>query len=139
MGYLNVIFPSQMSAQSASLSLPKGAKVAKVEVQIDSGEPKSFDVSESPFGVEGTAFVPGSYSSKISGTVTNSLNQKIETVEVVAVAYNDKDEIIGGGFTYVDFVPASGKVAVSVNVNVTGKPAKVELYPQLTSLSKIGE
>lgn len=58
-------------------------------------------------------------------------------MRVVALAYDDKGAIIGGGYTYVDFVPGSGQAAVDMSVNVTGKPAKWDFLGAATSLSEL--
>ncbi len=49
------------------------------------------------------------------------------------------DQIIGGGFTFLDFVPAAGSAAVSVPVTTNGEPARVELYAALSALSQVGD
>jgi len=54
---------------------------------------------------------------------------------VSAIAYDEAGEIIGGGFTYLDFVPANGKAAVEVSITSTGIPATTELYAIVSGLS----
>ncbi len=49
------------------------------------------------------------------------------------------NQIIGGGFTFLDFVPAAGSAAASVPVTTNGEPARVELYAALSALSQVGD
>jgi len=49
------------------------------------------------------------------------------------------NQIIGGGFTFLDFVPAAGSVAASVPMTTNGEPARVELYAALSALSQVGD
>ena len=50
---------------------------------------------------------------------------------------NEAGEIIGAGFTYLDFVPANGKAAVEVGITSAGKPATVELHAAVSALSDV--
>ncbi|MDD5368132.1 MAG: FxLYD domain-containing protein [Anaerolineaceae bacterium] len=136
-GYVNLIFPGEKQAVVASAFVPDGKKAVKVDVQINPGRSVTHELSATPFTTDQVKFTPGSYTAKVTGVVQNTLDKQVKQVEVVAVAYNEQGEIIGGGYTYLDFVPANAKSAVEVSVTVTGKPAKVELYPSLTSMSEI--
>lgn len=57
---------------------------------------------------------------------------------VVTVAYDEAGKIIGGGFTFVDFVSPKGTAPVEISATMSGTPAKIELYPTLSGLSVIG-
>jgi hypothetical protein len=56
-------------------------------------------------------------------------------LRVSAIVYNEAGDIIGGGFTYLDFAPANDKTAVEVSITCIGTPAKIELYATVSSLS----
>ena len=60
-------------------------------------------------------------------------------MKVSAIAYNENGEIIGSGFTFLDFAPANGKAAVEVSVTVDGTPTSVEIFATFSSLSEFGE
>ena len=55
------------------------------------------------------------------------------------MAFDAADQIIGGGFTFLDFLPPQANAAVIVPINVGAEPARVELYAALSALSQIGE
>ena len=45
-------------------------------------------------------------------------------LRVSALAFDGPGAIIGGGYTYLDFVPAEGQAAAEVSVVTSGQPAK---------------
>jgi hypothetical protein len=54
----------------------------------------------------------------------------------VAVYRNAKGKIIGGDSTFINFIPAGGKAAVSIDSFSQMKvPAKTEVYVALSGLS----
>ena len=89
------------------------------------------------FTGENVSFQADRFSSTVTGQIVSPYTKDVTNVKAMAVAYNEAGEIVGGGFSYVDFVPAGGKAAVEVQVVVTGTPAKVELYATVSSLSDL--
>jgi hypothetical protein len=136
-GYVNLLFPGEITALASDLYLPEGKTVERVEVQINPGSPTSHVLTASPFTTEQVQFIPGSYTSDVTGLILNASDKTITDLEVVAVAYDDQDHIVGGGYTYLDFIPPNGKTAAEVSVVVTGTPARVELFVSLSSMSSL--
>jgi hypothetical protein len=135
-GYLDLLLPKQKLGMGGSLSLPEGATVARVDMQIKAGEYESAE-SQATLTTENVAFVADTFSSKVTGIVKSRYAKDIKSVRATAVAYDESGSIIGGGFSYVDLVPANGQAAAEVSVTVPGKPAKIELYAALSSLSDV--
>jgi len=71
--------------------------------------------------------------------VKSPYQKDLENIRVAAVAYDEAGNIIGGGFTYLDFVPANGQAAVEVSITTSGVPATVELYPTISGLTLLGD
>jgi len=136
-GYVNLLFPGEITAVASDLYLPEGKALERVEVQINPGSTTSHVLTTSPFTTEQVKFMPGSYASDVTGLILNASDKNITDLEVVAVAYDDQDQIVGGGYTYLDFIPPNGKTAAEVSVVVTGTPARVELFVSLTSMSSL--
>jgi hypothetical protein len=63
-----------------------------------------------------------------SGEISNPTAADIERPRVDGIAYNEAGEIIGGGHSYVDILPANGSAAVEMNVSAAGTIAKVEFF-----------
>ncbi len=138
-GYVSLIFPSETVGQSESMYLPDGAKVTKVDVQINPGQPSTYVLTQNPFSFENVNYIGGSYSSKVTGIVKNSYTDKISTVIVAVVGYDKDGKIIGGGFTFVDVIPANGQAAFEILVDFDLKPDRIETYATPSGLSLIGD
>jgi hypothetical protein len=138
-GYISLIFPGETLAQSTTLSVPDGKTIDRFEVQLSEGRPTLTELTENPLMGEQTTFLPDTYFPKVTGMVKNNLDRQIKNIKVVAVAYDPEGNIIGGGFTYLDFVPANGTSAVEVGVGVSNTPERVVIYPTFSGLTSIGE
>lgn len=137
-GYIEIVYPGQQTAGYSDMYLPEGKKLAKVVVQIKSGEPGNANLDASPFKVDKISFFPGQFSNHVTALVSNSSGNTYTELRTVAVAYDEKDSIIGGGYTFISFIPANGHAPFSTSVHTTGKPARWEVYANETSLSSYG-
>jgi hypothetical protein len=137
-GYLDILLPDQTLGEADEMYVDDGVSVARLDAQIMSG---NFNASESLpyFTADNIAYLPGDYSSQVTGEIVNPYSKDISNLRVCAIAYNDAGEIIGSGSTYLDFVPANGKSAVSIYLTSSGTPASIELYATLSALSDIEE
>ena len=95
-------------------------------------------VSPGRFAFEGVATRarPGGYGQTTTGTIVSSFASDLKSVQLVAVYYDRNGGVIGGAFTFVDFVPAGGKLGAEV-VSTQAVPgiARSELYAAVTNLS----
>jgi hypothetical protein len=137
-GYINVLLPAQTLGVADSHYLAEGDIVSRVEVQIKTGSFSALSVLPL-FTSENVNFIPDEYSPQVTGEIISPYSKEVSNVRVDAIAYNEAGEIIGSGYTYLNFVPANSKAAVSVYVTVAGTPAKVELYASPSVLSDLVE
>jgi hypothetical protein len=135
-GYIEVILPKQKLGVGGSFYLDEGVIADKIDVQVLSGEYVKSDPVP-PFTAENVTLLPGSYSTKVTGQIVNPYKKDISNLRVSAIAYDSEGNIVGGGSSYADFVPANGKAAVEVSVEGTQKMASAELYATLSALSDI--
>ncbi len=75
----------------------------------------------------------------MTGTIKNSFSQTISNVELSIIAYDADGKIIGGGMTFVDFVPAEGQTGFEIAVDFAQTPSRIDAYPGFASITKIGE
>ena len=136
-GYIEVVFPNEFAAGFSQISIPEGKKLGEVVVQLNAGETIIGDLEKTPFVIDQTHFWPGDYSSDFTAQITNPLDLTFTNLKTVMVAYDAEDNIIGGGYAYLDFIPAGGKAGVSMSAAVSAKPARLEFYPMLSSLSDV--
>lgn len=137
-GYLNLLLPEQTWGHGGSLFTSGEAAIGTIEVQVSGGDLVAAE-GILPFSTENVAFVPGDFTSEVTGSIINPYPEEVTDLRVTALAYDEADQIIGGGFTFLDFVPPQGSSAVSVTISVGATPARVELYASLSSLSEIGQ
>jgi hypothetical protein len=65
------------------------------------------------------------------------MDKDITDLQVAAIAFDQQDRVIGGGYGFLSFVPAYGQSPVSVGMIVSGQPAKVEIFPGASGLWSI--
>ena len=135
-GYLELLLPGQTVGLGGSDILEDGSKVARVDVQVLSLDYKESEALPT-FTSENLSFQADRFSSTVTGQIVSPYTKDVTNIKAMAIAYNDAGDIIGGGFSYVDFVPAGGKAAVEVQVVVAGTPAKVDLYGVVSGLSDL--
>jgi hypothetical protein len=133
-GYIDVILPGQTLGIGDTISIIGDATIDHVDAQILAGDYEPSDPIPT-FTSENVSYQPGDFSSDTTGEIVSPYNKDITDIRVSAIAYDDAGNIVGGGFTYLDFIPANGKAAVEVSTACSGTPATVELYAYLSSLS----
>jgi hypothetical protein len=137
-GYLDILFPGQVTGFAGTTYLDSESEVAdKIEIQLSEGRYEDAEAIPT-FEAEQVAYLPGDYSSRVAGVISSPYNKDVNTLRVAAIAYDDAGKIIGGGYTYLSFVPANGKSALMMSVTTAATPAKVELYAGFSSLSDLG-
>jgi len=137
-GYIELLLPSQKLgiAGSLSLSAAENASIDSVIVQLKAGD-RAPSEPQPTFTSDKVTYLKGSYSSKITGVIKSPYKKDASQLRVNALAFDGTGAIIGGGFTYLDFVPAEGQSAVEVSVITNGQPAATELYASLSGLSEL--
>ena len=133
-GYIPIVLPGERLGIASELFLNEGQVVERIDVQVKTGRFEPLEVT-SLFATENVTYLPDRYFPKVTGIVVSSATRDLENLRVSAIAYDAAGNIIGGGFTYVDFVPALGRAAVEVSVTVSAAPARVELYPTISRLT----
>jgi hypothetical protein len=136
-GNMPLLGPGVSTGLAGRASIPKGAKVARVDIQV---KPASFKVSEPVPAIttEGAKYQPDKFFPKVLGIVKSAHPQDVSQLYVSAIPYDGAGQIIGGGFTFLNFVAANGQSAVETTIRASGEPAKVELYANVSNLTKFG-
>jgi hypothetical protein len=134
---INLIFPGELQAGASTAGIPKGTKVARIEVQVippsdvyDSMGLANAGLTSNPLTADQVTFLPGQYDAKVTGFVKNAYSKEVRA-NVVVVAYDEAGSIVGGGMTSINSIPAGGKAAVDVPLYLAVTPARVELYPSI--------
>lgn len=133
-GYINLLLPGETQGVAGSIFVQEGTVATSVDFQIKDGDFIAADALPF-FTSENVSYQPGDFLSSVTGQIGNPYARDVTDLRATAIVYNEAGEIIGGGFTYVDFVPANGKAAAEVSVTSAGNPVLAELYASVSSLS----
>lgn len=131
---ISLVLPGQEAAVAGSTD---AAGVAKVDVQVLGEDWEEPEGDFGAFTTEGVATRAEQYGGqKTTGTIVSTFAKNLENVEAVAVYRNAAGNPIGGDFTYVDFVPAGGRIGFEIRGgHAVPGVASTSVYVSLTSLS----
>lgn len=135
-GIISLIWPGQtIGVSPGSVTLSEGAVPTDFEVNVMTGEPTDQEFSTNPLSIQNSTFVDDDLYPFVTVTIANAHNQDINNPFVTVILYDAADEIIGGGYTYPDPVPANGTLTYDVYVtNATSAPPdRIEAFVSLTS------
>jgi hypothetical protein len=136
-GYIEIVLPEQALGIAGSLYADEGVKVSKIEVQLKQGDPEQTD-SLPLFIVDATTYFPDEYFSSVTGRITNPFDRDLKDLRVSAILFDEAGEIIGGGYTYLNFILANSSTGVDVSVVSDGEVNSIEIYPVLSGLTFFG-
>lgn len=135
-GIISLIWPGQtIGISPGTVTLSEGAAPTDFVVNVMAGEPFDQEFSTNPLSVQSSTFVADNLYPKVTITIANAHNQEINNPYVTVLLYNAADEIIGGGYSYPDPIPANGTLTYDVYVTHVSSeaPARVEAFVSLTS------
>jgi hypothetical protein len=137
---IDLVLPGQRLAVAGvgSMVVPAEAQVAKLEVEIEPGQPVPAE-KKNPLTVRQSEFFPGTYDSSVSVVIENSLNSPIQNAQVVALAYDASGAYMSSGVGRIDFVPAQGEAAANIRLETREEPARIDVYPSLPDLSALAK
>jgi hypothetical protein len=133
-GRIDYLAPGQKLGVAKDLVVDEGVTVSNIEVQLRAGEPTAADAFPE-FTVDTVAYFADLPDPQATGLVSNPAKRGFSKLLVYAVAYDSAGNIVGGGYTYLDFILPNSKAGVSVYVTALQNVASVELYPTASVLS----
>lgn len=134
-GVIPFLIPEQTMGLVRSFQLIAGVQAETVEVRFSAGTQDRNLKLQSPFEVINPAFFVDLNGAVMTGWLQNRDRQTYTEVEVNAIGYNAKGEIVGGGSILTEFVPAKDRIGVSIPVTVSEAPVLVEIYPWISTYS----
>lgn len=136
-GYIDFVAPGQTLGVAGSAYMDNETAVTKMELQILPGDTETVGSPQGAFEVKEASFAADEYFAKVKGIISSTYPKTATNVRISAIAYNEADEIIGGGFTFQEFVPANGETATEISVVVAVDPVRVELHPSFSTLTEM--
>lgn len=135
-GYLTAVLPGASVAHAGYVYDVEGAE--KMTVQLMPGDAEELDGEAANFEVTKIASTPQEFGGiKTTATVESPFTKDLEDLETVAVYRDASGDIVGGAFTYLNFVPAGGTAAVTIDgMDWEGDvPAETEVFVGLSVMS----
>lgn len=116
---LTAILPGQSAAVGDTVyDLPPSA--VRIETQASVGDWTEFEGSTGAFAFEGLSTTPEEYGGlRTNATVRSSFVEDQKNVEITAIYTRADGSIVGGAYTFLDFVPAGGAIGVEISATST--------------------
>lgn len=131
-GYIDFIMPGDEIGIGGSTFLPEGAIARSMRVDLRPGHLATPPIQPA-IAIEDVTWFERSLFPIATGVASVDFDRPIEDIEVYAVGFDRNDAIIGGGNAYLPFILPGQPVGVEVSIPSVGQPARIELYPVMTS------
>lgn len=138
LGTINTVFPGQTLGVGDSRYLGADVTIDAIEVSLSGGELVADD-TQAGLAATSVRYFPGLPSPTISGVIESTYERDFADVRVHAILYDASDQIVGGGFTFVNFVPAQGTAGLRMPVKGLETAERAELFPVLSNLSALDD
>jgi uncharacterized protein YcfL len=127
------VFPEQTIGIVFNFYLPdEDITVDSVSVEWEMEDSHPPDDFTNPLAIEEATFWQNGNFPMVTGKITNNNVETYTNIRANIICYNAAEEIIGGAYTFVDFVPGSGFMGYATYVDVFDEVASVEVYPTFT-------
>lgn len=134
-GTIRFLAPGERLGAANRFNVDEGVVIERLVIEITPGraapaaEPVSFSASD-------LAYYPGDIASIVTGIIHAGHAENVTDVRLSAILYGEDGQIIGGGYAFVNFIPANDSTGVRVIVVSQGEVGEVALYPALSALSR---
>jgi hypothetical protein len=85
-----------------------------------------------PFSADEATFWGNGDFPMVTGKINNADTKTYTDIRANIICYNTAGEIVGGSYTYIDFIPGSGYMGFATFVDAFDEVASVEVYPTFT-------
>jgi len=107
-----------------------------MKIQISTGKWSDFTKPLTVFQVTNLSLTPQQYSGpQVTGEIANPFTKDMKSVRLSAIFYDAAGGVVGGAFTYQEFIPAAGKAAFKITSFTDMSASAVEVYGQLSYIT----
>lgn len=131
---LERILPGERIGVAQRRVLDQGGTVARMEAKLLPGKANRATAMAGLVG-GAASYGPHNGVNSVRGTIRNAGSQDIKAAQLFAVAYDAQGQIIGGGATIGDLVPAGREAEVEIFITSASAPTRVELFGSTSPLS----
>jgi hypothetical protein len=131
--YVSQIYPEEKIGIVFNYYLPDAQTIVdSISVEWEIRNTVASQGAVNPLSPSTINFWPSGGYPVVTGSIENSSSSILTNIQTNIVCYNSAGEIVGGGSTYVDFVPNGAQVGFSNYVEAFEDVALVEAYPYMT-------
>ena len=132
-GTLTLILPGQrLGVSGDAVFVSEGTRISSMQVQLRAGATEVS--SQQPFVVEQATLYQGQRHSEVRGIVNNPSDKIVTDLKISTITYDERGQINGGGHSFLDLVPASGRAVGGHIFLSSGSIADVEMFATATIL-----
>jgi hypothetical protein len=136
--YVRSIFPSQGFGVIQTIYLDdENSTIGSVLVEWGDLEPIESNGLSNPFTVDSAHFWENNEFPIVTGAIRNNDAETYTDVRANILCFNSMGEIVGGGFSWLSFIPGLDALGFSIYVDTFDDVASVEVFPSLTYLSEV--
>jgi hypothetical protein len=137
---ISLVLPGQTAAVGRSA---EAGGVTRMVVQASVQRWEDTPATVGAFTAEGVNTHEEKYGGlKTNGVMKSTFQKDLKSVPIAAVYYNAANAIVGGAFTYLDFVPAGGQSAFEITSSGSGTlpgVARTEVLASVSSTSLLSQ
>ncbi len=130
--YIAALQPNQTVGIGDRLRVEEGKTVARLDVHLTDGYPDD-PLPPQAIEVRDLAYTQGAPFSILSAILTNPTQENFTTLRVSALLYDRAGAIIGGGFTYLNFINADSSAGVRILVTASDDVADFAIFPHFSA------
>lgn len=133
---IDVIPPEKEAVLGTDLSLAnESVKAKKIEIQV---KPKSYEEPIESFAINNLKVSHSEIFTTATGEVVNPFYKDLNDVEVFVALEDSKGKIVGGGFTFIEYLPAKSTNGFKVDSVVALPEAKnAKAYATITDETEL--
>jgi hypothetical protein len=136
--YVRSIFPGQGFGGVQTIYLDdENSTVDSVLVEWGDLETSEPNARSNPLTVDSAQFWENNDSPIVTGAIRNNDAETYTEVRANILCYSSTGEIVGGGFSWLSFIPGLDALGFSIYVDTFDDVASVEVFPSLTYLTEV--
>jgi len=126
------LLPGQTSAITGSVDGDRSIRALEVQVSNAESDWEEIDYSTGDLVFSQVKIKRDRFDNEVTGRVESNFEDQLESAQVIVV-YRRNGRIIGGDYTYLEFVPAGGRATFKIFSDFVALPAgvKAEMYYSL--------
>ena len=132
-GTIPEIYPNQTFGVVSNFYLEdESITINTVSIDWEYAKTSSADETGYQFSITNAIFWENNASPMVTGIISNNAPETVTDVRANIICFNENGDIVGGGLTFLDFIPGQEYMGFVTYVETFDTVAAVEVYPATT-------